>query len=247
LETAGGHVIEAAERGRVALHDRFPGCLVHAHRPVDAGNDVMIGCWAITSDGSVWKGESPLRPIREVDVPMFLEQDAGRIVRRVECAFLTPKGRRLQAPIQLLHDELRFLVDADPEGRYVLPAGTYRVGLLRSIRALHRELREKRVVVSEASPPGDELLIPIQQELISVRFRGRSEGRPDLAVVHVDVNTSDNDGFVIANWDPTAHDINMFVPPGEIILHVRSVGYRDATIKRRVEESTVVEIPLIQR
>ncbi|MCC6785940.1 MAG: hypothetical protein IT457_24050 [Planctomycetes bacterium] len=247
LEITGGHVIAAAARGRAELHERFPDCFVFAHRPELTKRDLLVGCWVLTSGGQVWSARWPLRPVAEILDPVFMEPVAGLQVRTVRPILVTPSQRRVPVSISLRHEEFGFGIEASSEASYRLPTGNYSVGLTRCARALITRFRKQQIEISATNPMGEELLIPIELEIVRLTLRASIEGRRGLGPAFVKVTPSEGKSYMVENWNPSDEHLDLFVPPGKTVMKIGSSAYEDAGIEMTAEDSGVIDVRLVQR
>ncbi len=247
LEITGGHVMPAAARGRADLQERFPQCFVFAHRPENTTRELLVGCWALTTRGEVWSARWPLRPTMEISDPVFMEPVAGLTVRSVRPVLVTPSQRRVPVSLSLRHESLGFVIDASPEGVYQLPTGKYTIGIARSARALRKWFRNQAIEITPFSPPGEDLPIPIELEIVKVTIRATIDGRRGLGPAFIKVTPSDGLSYVVQNWSPSDESLDLFVPPGKTHMKVGSSSYEDAIIDTTIEDSCVLDIQLVQR
>lgn len=247
LETLHGHVIAAAAKGADALRDRFPGCFVYAHRPEDPAREVFLNCWALTRTGSVWTSRWPMRPVSEIQDPIFMETVPGLEVRRLSISLLTTSRKRIPATVVLHHKTLGFGVEASPDSQYVLPEGTYGVGVRRASRELREALRNVEIAVTKSRADGETIEIPLGLELVRISLRARIRGRHGLGVAQVKIEPESGTKHTATSWDPSREALDLYEAPGKIQLMISSVGYESVVIDTEVHESREIEVELVER
>jgi hypothetical protein len=244
LEITGGHVIAAAARGKQALADRFPDCLVYAHRPEDVAQEVIVNCWVQTTSGDVFRSRWPLQPVTDWVDPVYMEPVPGVVLRRLRTYVETPSKRRIPIAMGFRHVTFGFGVPARSDCDYELPTGSYRMSVARAHRSLRESLRGREVLITEVSHPDGELVIPVDAEVVRITVRAEFEGRAGLGVTHVNVKPSLGRGFMASNWRADAEVLELYLAPGATRLEFRSHGYEDVDLDTAVEDSAELVVKL---
>lgn len=239
---------------RRALETRFPGRFVFVHRPRKPTRGAEIGCRVVLSDGTAWRGRWPLRPLREVLEPVFLEQDDVRM-RQLEIELVTASGRVLDVPVLVAPWQEEYLErpptwTATPGQRLFLAYGRYVVEPVDTAAWWSSAVSELAFDVSASEPPGDVVRLPVDVEFVPVQFEPLLPGPLPLGKLLIKIDDPDRQGLVIAGWEPSRGPIRLLVPAGPIDVLVRSAHYEDFEQTFQIEPEDGgrrIELPLVER
>jgi len=216
------NVITRLDPVRTALERRLPGCLTQVGRPNDITEPAMVGCTAVTTDGSTWTGEWPLTPVRELVEPVFLELDEDGGVREIAFDVIRPDGKPiLGLPLFVMRDRT-YLQVLSGEAQF-LPHGVYRVLAPGS----GYEIDVEEVRIDAAQPPGPRYTIHAPENLVLVELwptpsqKGEFVGR-----LRLNIQDANGLGPMISNWRPERGPIRVCVAEGEFRVKVSGYAFR---------------------
>jgi hypothetical protein len=239
---------------RRALQTRFPGRFVFVHRPRNPTLGTEIGCRVVLSDGTAWHGRWPLRPLRELLEPVFLEQDDVPM-RQLEVELVTVSGRVLDVPVLIAPRQEEYrerppTVTAMPGQPLFLAHGHYVVEPVSTATWWNVAVSELGFEVSASEPPGEVVRLQVDVEFVPVQFEPVLPGPVPLGKLMIKIDDPDRQGLMIANWEPSDGPIRLLVPAGPIDVLVRCAHYEDLQQTFRIEPEDSgrrIELPLVER
>lgn len=246
-----GTFLQAIAKGRVALQSRFPGSHVYAHRPKIPGSTVLVACFVVMESGSVWKGEWPLHPVKDIHEPVYMEAMPELSARRVSISVALPSGERIPARVGLTHKTLGFLVAPELEGKdlgdhYVLPLGEYSFSISNWSRQMRGALRQTSITISREHPSDGQVVLDLDAAWIPVTLEGQVVGTPGLGRMSVYVDTPGSGSFMVS-FDASRETTQIWVEPGMLKLKAIGAGYNEAVVEQDVQGPCTVSIPLVER
>ena len=232
------------------LESKFPGCAAFVHRPIDAESDFSVRCRLIDGAGRQWESQAPLQAMADIQDAVYMEPLAGDLAQRIKVGVRTARGVVLDCRLTLRHEELGIQVLARTGDELLVPVGRYRVGTFRATRQLHEALHGMTLDVRYVGSEAQDMVMVVESDLVPVFVRPRFLGRPGLGVLLLDVDTADDRGCVIANWDASKDELSLVVPRGRLQVKAKSAAYEESEIVVEIgddDRSRVVDLPLRER
>lgn len=226
-------VLSRLPRIRNWLEQRFEGCLAYAHVPDLLAAEVFVQCVVETADGGRYTGRWPLRPVRELDEPVFLELDPATRLP-VTVRLLGPEGREYRnIPLGLTGTD-------DPEAQrfrgmtgepILLPPGSFDVRALMLARPIFHAFQDCKITVGADQPL--EHIVRSTADLVEVVVRPRLPEGEVLSSLEIYFDNEVGRGPATVNWRPARGPIHQFLEAKRLSIRVRSNGYEDLDVPER--------------
>lgn len=224
------HVTSRIPLAREWLAARHPRGQVYVHRPLRPDrNEVLVRCQVRTSDGSRWLGEGPLRPLRDVTAPIFLERD-DRPTRDITILLADSLGNRFNA-LPLLLSGAPGSIHAATGERVSVPHGAYEVTPLTASAPMWGMFRDMEIRVDDGSP--DQFVVTAEEPIAEIVVRPRLPSPIVRGPLTVMFYNERKQGPAVANWVPERGPIRQLLHARQISVQVHSLAYKDVDVPLR--------------
>ncbi len=255
IDHSPGVVTRVADCG-AALRERLPGALVFVHRPQKVGedeDDLVIGLRVALDDGTFWRGTAPMRPLRDLREPDFLEQVVDVRYRHLRLELRSKSGRLLDLPVIIAAASNRGpggIRTIEPGRAVFLEHGSYVVEAANQAAYMSQACKDLGFTVSDTEPAGDVVPLRIDGDFVPIEIVPVLPGPRVLAVVHLHIDDPAQQGIAIANWRPERGTIRMLVPAGPITIKTFSQHYENRVLTIPVSDEDHgrrIEVALTER
>lgn len=255
IDHSPGVVSRVADCG-AALRERLPGALVFVHRPQKVGedeDDLVIGLRVALDDGTFWRGTAPMRPLRELREPDFLEQVVDVHYRHLRLELRSRSGRVLDLPVIIAAASNRGpggIRTIEPGRALFLEHGSYVVEPANMAAFMSEACKDLGFTVSDTEPAGDVVALRIDGDFVPIEVVPVLPGPRVLAVVHVHIDDPAQQGVAIASWRPERGTIRMLVPAGPVTIKTFSQHYENRELTVAVgadDHGRRIEVALTER
>ncbi|MBI5850922.1 MAG: hypothetical protein HZB39_07825 [Planctomycetes bacterium] len=239
-----------------ALRERLPEAHVFVHRPQNVGEDedqLVIGLRVALDDGTFWRGTAPMRPLRELREPCFLEQVVDARYRLLRLELRSMSGRLLELPLLFAAATNRGpggIRTIEPGRAVFLEHGAYVVEPANQAAFTSEACKDLGFTVSDTEPLGDVVSLRIDGEFVPIEIVPILPGPRALSPVHVYIDDPAEQGVAVANWRPERGTIRMLVPAGPITIKTFSQHYENLVLTIQVsaeDHGRRIEVALAER
>ncbi|MGE0143899.1 MAG: hypothetical protein AB7I19_09110 [Planctomycetota bacterium] len=236
---------------RQQLGDRFARGRVYCHRPSRIDEPTRVQYTAMLRDGSLFRADWPLTPVRLIQSPVFAELDTETRARVLRFEARLGDGSTIDTELVIgprNHDpretpRIQRVTTSEP---MFVEHGDFRVFLRKEI-AWIEEQPTWDLLVDDANPAGDLVTLNLRSDVIPVRFRIVWPEGLAPNPVHMRVRDKRGHSKMLANQMPTRGEFQDLMPVGDYEF-VIPAGVYEAAVHRftidRTDRDRLFEIPL---
>ncbi len=215
------------------LTPRYPDCHVYAHVPGLLGGELPVRCFVETADGSRYRGEWELTPVRDLEQPVFLELDTTPR-RPVTIRLVGPDGEDYPGvpfaatPVGRGHSDRHDGVTGEP---VLMPCGTFRLEPRQLSRPIIGAFQDFEITVTMDGL--GEFVARSAERMVEVVVRPRLPPGPVLSPLGIYFYNERGHGPAVVNWKPPRGPVRCLLAGSRVSVQIRSVGYEDVDLPAR--------------